>query len=170
MTDFKSIRNLFSKKKGLTNLFIILLAGILLLTLGGGFGSKKEVPSKASTSAQQISAEDLERKLEQTLTQIKGVGRVKVMITLEDNGSHELATDMQDTKRGEESNLEQKTVIVGGSGGSAPYVVREKSANVKGVIIVAEGGGDPSVCETIKKAVAAVLTVMPHRIEVAKMT
>lgn len=168
MTDFKSLRNLFTKKKGLTNLFMILLLGILLLFLGGGFSSKKDPPSSAST--QQTSAEDLEHKLEQTLSQIKGVGKVKVMITLEDSGSHELATDMQDIKRGEESNLEQKTVIVGGSGGSSPYVVREKSANVKGVIVVAEGGGDPSVCETIKKAVAAVLTVMPHRIEVAKMT
>ncbi len=168
MTDFKFIRNLFTKKKGLTNLFIILLLGILLLFLGGGLGSKKD--PHASTNMQQTSAEDLERKLEQTLSQIKGVGNVKVMITLEDSGSHELATDMQDIKRGEESNLEQKTVIIGGSGGSSPYVVREKSANVKGVIVVAEGGGDPSVCETIKKAVAAVLTVMPHRIEVAKMT
>lgn len=168
MTDFKSLRNLFTKKKRLTNLFMILLLGILLLFLGGGFSSKKDPPSSAST--QQTSAEDLEHKLEQTLSQIKGVGKVKVMITLEDSGSHELATDMQDIKRGEESNLEQKTVIVGGSGGSSPYVVREKSANVKGVIVVAEGGGDPSVCETIKKAVAAVLTVMPHRIEVAKMT
>lgn len=170
MTDFKSLRNLFTKKRGLTNLFIILLLGILLLFLGSGLGSKKDPPSSSSTNMQQTSAEDLERKLEQTLCQIKGVGKVKVMITLEDGGSHELATDMQDIKRGEESNLEQKTVIVGGSGGSSPYVVREKSANVKGVIVVAEGGGDPSVCETIKKAVAAVLTVMPHRIEVAKMT
>ena len=153
MIELKSIRNLFSQKKGLSNLFIILLAGILLLVLGGGFGSKKETSSTSSPQVQQTSAEDLERRLEETLSQIKGVGKVKVMITLEDSGSYELATDTQDTKRGEES-----------------YVVREKSANVKGVIIVAEGGGDPAVCETIKDAVAAVLTVMPHRIEVAKMT
>lgn len=170
MIELKSIRNLFSQKKGLSNLFIILLAGILLLVLGGGFGSKKETSSTSSPQVQQTSAEDLERRLEETLSQIKGVGKVKVMITLEDSGSYELATDTQDTKRGEESSIEEKTVIVNGGGGSSPYVVREKSANVKGVIIVAEGGGDPAVCETIKDAVAAVLTVMPHRIEVAKMT
>lgn len=168
MTDFKSLRALFIDKKGGSRLLILFAVGILLLLFGGKFTSSRQT-DPAAERPQTVSAEELEQKLADTLSQIQGVGKVKVMITLEDNGSSELATDMQNTNRGEETDFEQKTVIVSGNGTTSPYVVREKSAGVKGVLVVAEGGGNKAVRETVENAVTALLTVLPHRVTVAEM-
>lgn len=170
MTDFKSLRVLFADKKGSSRLLILFAVGIILLLFGGKFTSSRQTSSSAIEHPQTVSAEELEQKLAETLSQIQGVGKVKVMITLEDNGSSELATDMQNTNRGEETDFEQKTVIVSGNGTTSPYVVREKSASVKGVLVVAEGGSNKAVRETIENAVTALLTVLPHRVTVAEMT
>lgn len=169
MTDFKSLRALFIDKKGGSRLLILFIVGIILLLFGGKFTSSRQTTPSAAERPQTVSAEELEQKLADTLSQIQGVGKVKVMITLEDNGSSELATDMQNTNRGEETDFEQKTVIVSGNGTTSPYVVREKSAGVKGVLVVAEGGGNKAVRETVENAVTALLTVLPHRVTVAEM-
>lgn len=169
MIQLKSLRNLFFEKKGLSHLLILFAFGVVLLLFGGTFGTSRQTEPIAADREVGAATEELEQKLAETLSRIQGVGKVKVMITLEDNGSSELATDMQNTNRGEETDFEQKTVIVNGNGGTAPYVVREKSARVKGVLVVAEGGGNPTVRETVENAVTALLSVLPHRVTVAEM-
>ena len=50
-----------------------------------------------------------------------------------------------------------------------PYVQKETLPTVAGVVVVAEGGGNPAAVSEISESVQALLKVEPHRIRVVKM-
>ena len=104
------------------------------------------------------------------------------MITLQDEGERvvekDLAQDSQTVseKEGEasrstqEKQYQEETVYSqeGGSGGD-PFVAREVMPKVEGVLVVAQGGGDPKVAKNISDAVLALFPVEVHKIKVVKM-
>ena len=119
----------------------------------------------------------LEKRLEIILSEIKGVGKVKVMITLEEttekipatnskiNNEKTMETDSQGGVREinrEDSNIEIATI---GSDGSV-LVLKEIQPKVKGVIVVAEGAYDLEIKEKLYQAVKTVLGVSGNRVEV----
>ena len=56
-----------------------------------------------------------------------------------------------------------------GRGSFSPLVLSEASPKVEGVVIVAEGGGNPAVCASLNRAAQALLDVPAHKIAVLKM-
>lgn len=118
----------------------------------------------------------LERKLEDILSQLKGVGEVKVMITLEEtteivpafnttkNNETTKETDSQGGTR--EIVREDMTIqLVTGDEGS-PIVLKEIKPTIKGVIVIAEGAVDLHVKEMLYEAVKTVLGIPGNRVEV----
>jgi len=118
----------------------------------------------------------LERKLEDILSQLKGVGEVKVMITLEEtteivpafnttkNNETTKETDSQGGTR--EIVREDMTIqLVTGDEGS-PIVLKEIKPTIKGVIVIAEGAEDLHVKEMLYEAVKTVLGIPGNRVEV----
>ncbi len=83
----------------------------------------------------------LELRLEQTVSEIDGCGRVKVMVTLE-GGVQQVSSDDK----------------------SADYFPA-----VKGVAVICEGGDSPVVAERITKAVTTALAIPSTRVCVLKM-
>ena len=148
------IDKIFKDKKGNTVIYILLAAGIFLLLAGNSL-EPKQVNKVEELSLPQA---EIEEKLEEILSQIKGAGKVSVMVSEENNGRKIFGYDVQ----GED----KKTVTLSQSGGETALVAEEKVPNVKGVIVVADGGGNIKVKEALLRAVRAVLGIEPHKIEV----
>lgn len=169
---------------------VVFLLGLLLMVLA--------IPTKSSSKEKDRSIESvdgnealqigdtfeettyisgLEARLEDCLSRIRGVGRVKVLITLKSSPEAVLAKDSKgsrSTRAGEgqqetESQSEEQTVYDRMDQGETPYVVKEVTPVVKGVLVVADGGDDPAVKEQISQAVMALFSVESHKIMIVKM-
>lgn len=175
-----SFKKLDTKKK--IQYVAILLVAIIILTIyfssfnssPGGNSPPAETP-KASVSG------SIERELEETLSNIEGAGRVKVMITYESSAEivPAISVDKQSsstTDVGENGtstinteNTQSDVVTVNGSDGSSALVLREDSPKVMGVLVIAQGADDIGVKLNLLKAVQTVLNVSPDRVDVYKM-
>ena len=124
----------------------------------------------------------LEEKTAQTLRQVSGVGEVTVMITLKSGGQKIIEKDQSNTvqtteeedssggTRAVEDQSSDKTSIYtqGADGSSAPYVSKELSPEIEGVVIIADGGDDAVVIQNITEAVQALFGVEAHKIKIMK--
>lgn len=119
----------------------------------------------------------LERKLSSILSKIENAGKVNVMITLED--SKEKIPAMNSNKKSEttrevdseggtrDSNREDESKEFINISNDI-VILKEKNPNIKGVIVVAEGAGDPLVLENMYTAVRTVLGISANRVQVYK--
>jgi len=182
----------FFKKAGFTWRLVLLgLVGIMLL-LASTWLDKPLAPSAppAQTSAQSetvktISSanlsyeENLENKLANLLSQIKGAGSVSVNITLERGTLSEHAQNItRETRVSEErdsaggvrtttESKETSQVLFSKEGSTdRPVIAREYKPVIKGVVVIAEGAGDSRVKADITRAVEAGLGLAPHKIAV----
>ncbi len=135
------------------------------------------------SAAQEDSYErQLERRLEELLSHVEGVGAVEVMIVLESSGERIWRVDenrsVSSTKETDSSGgsrdvqsqeLEETTILTGQGQEEAPLLEKELSPVIGGVIVSARGGGSPAVRTEITEAVEALLSVPAHKIKVLKM-
>lgn len=127
--------------------------------------------------------EKMEQRLEEMLSLIQGVGKVKVMITMADKGEKIVEKDIplersniveNDSAGGNRSTNEmysqEETVYFTGSDGEKiPYVVKENIARVEGVSVVAQGGDREQVQKNITEIIQALFGIEEHKIKVVKM-
>ena len=91
------LRSLFDRYKFV---LVVILAGVVLLLLPSFGGEKRDggaVESSQESGSDPFQVEELERKLEQALAQIDGVGEVRVVLTLQSGPRRILAQDSQST-------------------------------------------------------------------------
>ena len=124
----------------------------------------------------------LEQKLAKVLSEVHGVGQTEVMITMASSSEKILGADSEsesesvkesDSQGGSRSTIQNRssqTAIYdsGESSQGAPYVTKELTPEVAGVIVIAEGGDDPVVVENIIEAVQALFEIDTHKIKVMK--
>jgi len=182
MKFFKELfRN--KEKKTVLNFITMLLIGVVLI-IAGNTVLKKSDREEDKLSLEETAAEKqkdftsvLEKKLERVLSSVEGVGNSKVIITLENEGEIVVAEDSSiDKSESNESNdgekhetnikEENKKILLESN---KPLVLKEIQPEIKGVLIVAGGGGDPKVKRSIINAVQALLNVEANKIEVLKM-
>lgn len=127
--------------------------------------------------------EELEKRLEEILLQMDGVGAVKVMITISDNGEVIVEKDaahhsnsVTEIENGDikktsvEQEIKEGTIYVESENGTWPYIEKEILPTIEGVVVVAEGGGNPAVVTDISKAAMALFPIEAHKIIVVKMS
>lgn len=173
---------------------IIILAGVLLFVIVLPTGGTKKTKEKTKTETQQRTVGEeaseegaeayetyLEKRLETLLSKMEGVGKIQVMVTLEDNGEQVLEKDEKESRtnteegsgesarKATEVNLEYATIFVEENGNKTPYIIQVKNPKVKGVVVVCEGGGNSSVAQNISKAIGALFSIETHKIMVMKM-
>lgn len=178
-------KGLFSpeNKKMRSNVFLALLAGILLLAAGRSFSFfSGEAPEEPSQENRQAAATDsdraTERRMAELLSKVEGAGQVDVMLTYRRTEEKSIAKDemREETVTAEGGNttealrVESKAVLTEDrSGNTLPVVLSAASPEVEGVVIVAEGGGNPTVSAALNQAAQALLDVPAHKIAVLKM-
>ena len=178
-------------------LLILLLAGILLMVIAVPAGKTKEHASSASDgntgktvrgtsdgTDEEMYTTYLEDRLSRILSQIEGAGEVKVMITLKSSGQKIVEKDQQSssqnseeedssggTRSVEERTTDKTSIYEQGSDGSqSPYVSKELTPEIAGVLVVAEGGDNAVVVQNITEAIQALFGVEAHKIKIMKRT
>ena len=114
----------------------------------------------------QQSVPDTEKRLEEALRSVEGVGEVKVVIYYAGSESRTIARDKVE-EMGDAGKRYEEKVVFGRD--SEPVVLRENSPEIRGVLIVAQGGGNTAVRARLISAAQALLGVEAHKIEVLKM-
>lgn len=168
--------NKFMNTKGLV---IILLIGVGLLLLPG-MGNTETSPatteeSTASFYNRKEYEKELEKRLEEILSTVRGISHVSVMITLEDTGelyyARNTTASEKQTRDGslDEASLEaeESTALRGSTGNKqTPILLKTALPEIAGVLVTAKGVDTPSVQNEVSSAIRAVLNVPPHRIQV----
>lgn len=144
---------------------LVVLVGIFLMVLPEGRKENTEPVHREQT--QQTPSIDVE--LEEILSQIRGVGKVKVMITEASAAQTVYQTDTDTTASGENTSSRVETVVIG-SGSSREGLISTVTPPVYlGVVVVCQGGDQPNVKLAVVQAVAAVTGVGTDHISVLKM-
>ena len=149
---------------------LVLLAGLLLLLLplpsGGGETAHAGEAEQAATA---FSVDELEEKLEATLSRIDGAGEVTVALTLRSGARQVLAQDVTVSDREGSSGEERTTVVIsGGSGREEAVALQELAPQFQGAVVVCTGGDDPTVRLKLAEAVADLTGLGADRISICK--
>ena len=200
------IKNFLSKKEGETNkkklenivvfivILIITIIAINVIWNGEDKNEKQTTDSNkrlADTSYQNNNTETTDStnddsmvtNLEEILSNIRGVGNVKVMITYAETSktvpvyneeSTEENTEETDSEGGTRKVTQtdvKKEVIYEESDGGGKTLITQSiiSPTIEGAIITAEGASDASVKTNIIQAVGAVTGLATHKIQVFEM-
>lgn len=162
---------------------LALFVGVFLLAAGkSSFSAEKEsadvAQSREAEGVALSAGRETEQRMAEVLSQIAGAGKVEVMLTYRRTGEKTIAREeLREESTAAEGNqttetlrLERKAVLLEDRNGNAtPILLSEAAPQTEGVVIVAEGGGDPSVCQALHQAAQAVLDVPAHKIVVLKM-
>ncbi|MDE6973187.1 MAG: stage III sporulation protein AG [Lachnospiraceae bacterium] len=123
----------------------------------------------------------LEDALEQFLSTVDGVGKVQVMVTLEDGGETFVEKDLVTVREGTtevdsggsrnttDLSETEATVYRKAKDGDTPFVRQVKYPKVAGVVVSAQGGGNAAVVQKITKAIQALFGLEAHKIIIVKM-
>ena len=159
------------------------LLGMALILFSSFF--EKEPAAKAPSgdwSSEQYQTM-LEQRLLETVSSVEGVGKAKVMITLESGVEYVYAQaekkntdstkdyDGTDTKRVQEKDqTEQSYILVdSGSGKREALLKTEKQPKVKGVVVVCEGAGNIVVEQRVLNVVTTSLDIPSSKVCVTKL-
>lgn len=203
MGSFKKLLEKYHLEKWFQrdNLIVLVLAGILLVVIAlptkektqETVAEKNETESmtqeKSTKSAEEPDYYDLyeytdylEKKLSQMLSQMRGVGQVSVMITLEASAKQIVEkeetmsrnnTSENDGEGGTRSIYDmetgQQTVYNKVDNTQSPYVNQVILPEISGILIVAQGAETTTVKKSIVEIAQALFGVDAHKISVVSM-
>ncbi len=177
---------------GQVGMLLLVLAGVVLLVLSIPDGKGTE--SSDSREAVAVDGEELaleamdayakrkEKATEEILSQVSGIGKVKVMLTLatseekvplQDDDTTEEDTKETDSGGGNRDisryDTKKESILVQREGEDSPYVVQVNSPRVEGVVVVAQGADSATIQTEIIEAIQALFPIKAHKIKVMKM-
>lgn len=125
---------------------------------------------------------ELEKRLEQILGEMEGITSVDVMITLSATSekvlekSIQLEENKQEIEKGSGESLEKsvtsslnkknEALLTGNTSGSMPYIIKEMSPSIQGVVVAAKGNITQTKIRDISEAVQALFGIEAHKIKV----
>lgn len=186
VTVFKDYLSKIMSNDKLKNIIVISgLVGISLIFISSSLKGEDKAVMKIDTkiSSEQYS-DKLQQSLETIVSSIKGAGKAKVLVTLENTTETIYATEEKknkeasedksngETTRKKESNdCEKKYITIKDSDGTEhALAVTELQPKIKGVIVVCSGGDDPLVQQRIVSAITTALNITSNRVCVTKST
>lgn len=165
------------------------IIGIILIFMSNSF--RLAAPSSAQTNIEESSdisrevfayQQRLSEELGNMLASMEGVGRTKVMLTMDKGVQNVYASNNdireQETSRksGNDENADKQNtektsciIIKQKDGSEKALTVGQIMPKVKGVLIVCDGGADETVKQNISKAVSAILGIAEKNICVTKL-
>ena len=183
------------KKLPKESMLILFLCGILLyvISLPVEGTTEQSQQSRQGVQVQQSGAEEklqsdsqetyqerIEEQLEEFLTQIEGVGRVKVLVYMEASQEYivekdtpiELSVSEETSIDGgqevvkEENRSEQTIYTVDASGAEVPFITQTKNPEITGVVIAAEGAGQSQIKAQLVRLTMALYGLEANEVEV----
>jgi len=198
----KTLRKFFRTKdqRIITYLGLMLAVGVFIMLLSGPLfrniardpemhvQSSVYIPAPTAEThhtPQHIHAYEqaLERRLEEILSLVDGVGQIRVMVTFSqgremvfavDRNVSTSATKEEDSEGGTRHQSSQQSqdktlIITDRSGVDRPLVVKETEPVIGGVMIIAEGGDDVLIRDALIRSTSTLLGIEINRVQVMKM-
>ena len=167
-------RSLFPGKKSRYILVIAICLGLLALIWPVTRTDKtgNNVARTGAISSDKKPDRELASELEHILSRIDGAGKVEVSITLASGGLKTYAANTRNesraieesqngaSKKTTETNVARDLAVSAG----APLLVENKTPEVMGVLVVAEGATSPIIQEKLVQATATLLNISPHQV------
>lgn len=191
------------------NFLILFLVGILLMVIvwpvekkeesgtskSGQWDSETAILSRQSEAVQSAVpdrngntredellsyAASMESALEELLKTMDGVGKVRVMVTLESSCEAVVEKDTNTVREGttevdaaggsrNTTNISESQETIYRNGSDTPYVKKILSPQVSGVVVSAQGGGNAKTVQNITEAIQALFGLEAHKIKIVKM-
>ena len=155
-----NIKEISAKLKNKKILIFTAVLGILMMLLGSFGDVKSEKVQVNELNCEKID----EKKLEKILESIEGAGNVKIFISYHGSGENVLAYDY---KR-ESSDTSQRIEINIKNENGSPYVVKEYSPEITGILVTATGADTTEIKMKLIKSVKAATGIPSNRIYVEK--
>lgn len=157
------LRQLTDKEKKLFfKLALCLLVGIALMYVARGNGGRDQPEAAALPQDQAAVAAGndyydeeaaLEAKLVTILAQIKGAGAVAVALTFAESVESVYAEEEEQAVSTDQSQSSSALAAINDN----PVLIKQRLPKVLGVVVVAEGAGDPLVKERLYQAASSLL-------------
>lgn len=167
------IRLNFNKYK---YVLLVCLAGLILAAWPSGRAGEQALPETSDAQAEVIQTPALEDSLEETLSHIEGVGRVRVMITLKSSSRSVYAYDTSSSEKSsasdsstELSSDREQTMVFSEGSERTPIAVRTEAPLYQGAVVVCDGADSASVRLALTEAVRAVTGISSDCISILKM-
>jgi stage III sporulation protein AG len=157
---------------------VLILVCLGLLALIWPTGSEQKLAERPGTGLESLDptqgSKQISQEVASILAKIEGAGKVDVSITLASSGQKSYATNIrQDARESKESNgqgsksslEESNTQDIAVSSGN-PLLIEEKTPEILGVLVVADGARWPVLREKIANATATLLNVPAYKVQV----
>lgn len=190
-----------NNKKNIENLVVFLILLIItIIAINTIWGGKKEetkqengntsykklaenINNSIDSNNSQLNEYNLEENLEDILSKIAGVGKVKVLLTYSEtsevvamyNEKNTLNnTEETDTNGGvrkiEQTDTDKEIIYEEKNGQKTPITQKVIMPKIEGAIVTAEGASDPAIKTNIIQAVSAATGISTYRIQVFEMS
>lgn len=145
---------------------LVILLGIVLMALP--LGSSKDTQQPQTQIAEAVT--DPQQDLAQILSQIRGVGKVQVLLTVKSGESVKYQTDDDIVTSDTGSTIHKETVIITDSArNQQALIVQVLPPEYLGAVIVCQGADDAAVRLAVVEAVSKATGLGADRISVLKM-
>ncbi len=152
------------------SLFIIVLGLFGIVLIGFSGGSEKEILSSDSNNYSDSNyIEDYEKQLESLISEVKGAGKVKVMITYESGYETVYAKDISEQSEDGRTKFSSEIIIVDSGSDENGVTVKEIYPTVRGVAVVCQGGGNLAVKAEIISIIKSLFNINSNCISVTEM-
>lgn len=174
MNKLSSFFEKIKKEKKLFIIVVVGILGILLIALSELLPTSESKDKNTEQQTTYVSANNYEavaeKRLKEIISNINGAGRVEVMVTIDSspeivyakNEKEKIKTDEKST----EHSYDGSYVVDDNDNG---VVLKTSEPEIRGVIVVCDGGDKPSIKKDITDAVSSVLSIKSNNISVLKM-
>lgn len=140
---------------------LVVALGVFLMLPPTEHGKERGPEPGDPCGSEVFNLNEFETRLEEALSQIRGAGSVKAVLTLNSGTGQILAQD---------TDGESRTAVTVGTGSGRQEVVplQQTAPGFRGALIVCPGGGDPAVRLKLTRAVSALTGLRADRISVCE--
>lgn len=147
---------------------LIVLIGLILMMIPSQ--KKNEATTSKTVTTSKENKNEIDEELAEILSQIKGTGKVRVLLTTLEGEETIYQTNEDISKNSDNESIRVDTVIVSDDQRNQTGLIRQVNpAKYKGALIVCEGAENPSVQLAVVDAVSKVTGLSTNRISVLKM-
>ena len=146
---------------------LVVLVGIILMLLPVSSQTKETEENKSQIPQESFDLAAMEQRMEEVLGKIDGVGKLRLMLTLQSGTRLTLA---EDTQR-DQDRTQRAIVTLNRASGNQEIVITNRFYPVyQGAVVVCQGADSSAVRLAITETVQALTGLPSDRIRVAKWT
>ncbi len=155
---------------------LVCLVGLLLAAWPSEQSNTTEQGAGPVCSVRFPETQELEHSLEEILSQIEGVGRLRVMLTVKSGYRSVYAYDSKTSENSrtgsdntEISSEKQQNMVFSGGSAQTPIAVRTDGPQYQGAVIICDGADNAAIQLSLTEAVRALTGIPSDCISILKM-